>query len=133
MHHHSIANPPRQGANASAAGGLIRALAEFQEFGHEFAQPWLARLDIGQGPQQLDRGDADADGKAAVNEAFAEPVREPRREAVPDKLLHDVVGEREPACDGEVPRDEAQQAQDGEEARPAAIDAGRAFSMRKFS
>ena len=60
-------------------------------------------------------------------------MREPGGEAVPDELLHDVVGEGEPAGDGKVPRDEAQETEDGEETRPAAIDAGEGFSMRKFS
>ena len=86
----------------------------------------LRRFDIGQGPQQLDRGNADADREAAVDEPFAEPVRKARGEAMADELLHDVVGEGEAARDGEMARDEAQEAQDCEEAGPAAIDIGEA-------
>ncbi len=43
-----------------------------------------------------------------------------------DELLHNIVGEGEPARDGEMARYEAQEPQDGEEARPAAIDARQA-------
>ena len=96
--------------------------AEPAELGHHVGEARRAAVDEGERPADLDRGDADARGEQAVDDAFAEPGGEPRREAVTEDLLDERIAGRHAAGDGEMGDRGARQAEEAERARPAAIE-----------
>ena len=73
---------------------------------------------------QVHRGDADARGHQAVDDAFAKARRQFRGEAMAEHLLNQAVSGRNRSGDREMGNDVAHQPQQSQRARPAAIKIG---------
>src|SRR5690606_24712801 len=83
----------------AASPGISQGAAESRK---EIAHCRALQRDEGQGTHRLDRGDADADCHQPVDDAFAEPGREARGEAVADELLDETVADRDRTGNGKM-------------------------------
>ena len=75
-----------------------------------------------QRPRHVDGGEPEPRGQQPVENAFAEPLRQFRRDAMAEHLLDQAVARRHAAGDGDMSDDVAHQPDHAERARPSAIE-----------